>query len=861
MRCFIGLVLLAVAAVAVAHPVQESAAVTAAGQGDLDTAVALWKRYGLPVPPASCVPALIDGDIASYVQHRNGKPDLIFLGTREFELGGAYDPNKKRSERGDAYVIKGASWASPPPERLRPPFWEDGAFDVDTTLTAAIQASAMGHSQVAQALMAARQRRVEVEPGEPRDIDIDSEWIGEPVDRSATAGAVLAIATHFVNQLFEPGSDRRAIREKLAPLEELHLLKTCNVRGELHGLPQIVAELDTTLNAPATKPGSVDAAVVDLVNVTEDPFTEIEDSRCKLVRSFGLAAVPALAKLLESQQITRIFEPRRDNDPPHVQEVRYVAQWLLGKIAGGELGQYGPRTRQEAMAWYRTKAPKKGTIVIESGGHLTISRISVFQANARAVIARLFEATGLSDEFAIAPDVQGTVSLELRDVRFDTALRAICKQVDATYRAMPLYQIFLRDGNFRPSMEPSRDRVAFSAAMSCVKAGMSELEAEGIVGKPDFVRSRTDTDAPASPFIPAEDDQAARTLCYGAASKWSFPLLGHIDIDKSGNVLRVAGAGPSPPAKFLPESLIRKMLPLLATAPPQFDGFDPNPLIRICNALIPLGKAKAIALIREYLRVSADYEAGRSERLDLVLPTLFLPPPGGFLPDCSVNIPEPCAPTDRRLDPQLPILMESDVPLLMMADYDVDVLGDPIDANLTWFEQHGAMRHRLLRPPDDPLSIIRHLPRDHPGLMQIKPLPPPKPDSRGITFLRVDPLDGQAAMLLAQASVAALVDTVWPFRASARQDWDVTKAWLERHRLRWNPRKEDYEEIARPHSAARRPHAKRPGERTDVLMSGDAEKMEYVSELLDAKGIQARAGGVSSGAWRSIRRTESRPSG
>ena len=61
-----------------------------------------------------------------------------------------------------------------------------------------------------------------------------------------------------------------------------------------------------------------------------------------------------------------------------------------------------------------------------------IPSLELDQADIRDALRALFKNVGIS--YVIAPDVQGQISVSLKDVPFETALQNILKQVDATYR-------------------------------------------------------------------------------------------------------------------------------------------------------------------------------------------------------------------------------------------------------------------------------------------------------------------------------------------------------------------------------------------------------------------------------------------
>ena len=73
-----------------------------------------------------------------------------------------------------------------------------------------------------------------------------------------------------------------------------------------------------------------------------------------------------------------------------------------------------------------------------------ISSLDLDAVDVREALRALFKNVGVS--YSIAPEVQGTVTVNLKNVRFDTALQNILKQVDATYRVEGgVYQIIKRE--------------------------------------------------------------------------------------------------------------------------------------------------------------------------------------------------------------------------------------------------------------------------------------------------------------------------------------------------------------------------------------------------------------------------------
>src|SRR3954462_12962113 len=73
-----------------------------------------------------------------------------------------------------------------------------------------------------------------------------------------------------------------------------------------------------------------------------------------------------------------------------------------------------------------------------------IPSLDLDAVDVREALRALFKSVGVS--YSIAPEVQGTVTVNLKNVRFDTALQNILKQVDSTYRVEGgVYQIIKRE--------------------------------------------------------------------------------------------------------------------------------------------------------------------------------------------------------------------------------------------------------------------------------------------------------------------------------------------------------------------------------------------------------------------------------
>ncbi len=90
-----------------------------------------------------------------------------------------------------------------------------------------------------------------------------------------------------------------------------------------------------------------------------------------------------------------------------------------------------------------TLAPVKSYAQQQDPANQIIPSLELEQADVREAIKILFR--NLNVSYSIAPEVQGTVTVSLRNVPFETALQNILKQVNATYRVEGgVYQIIAR---------------------------------------------------------------------------------------------------------------------------------------------------------------------------------------------------------------------------------------------------------------------------------------------------------------------------------------------------------------------------------------------------------------------------------
>jgi hypothetical protein len=167
-----------------------------------------------------------------------------------------------------------------------------------------------------------------------------------------------------------------------------------------------------------------------------------------------------------------------------------------------------------------------------------------------------------------------------------------------------------------------------------------------------------------------------------------------------------------------PKPLGRTMRLINATLTVQpFEGCNPVSLVRAVNHLRSLGKAKAIARLREYLDIAgmsplerwdpANIDTSNRECVFLIVRLLFEPANSREkLPDIQIGGLSSPAPRAMQLpdNPLFPLVLRDDVPFLLPVG--INHLGPPPDPadHVDWAEKHGKLRAKPLRPPDNPLT-------------------------------------------------------------------------------------------------------------------------------------------------------------
>lgn len=232
-------------------------------------------------------------------------------------------------------------------------------------------------------------------------------------------------------------------------------------------------------------------------------------------------------------------------------------------------------------------------------------------------------------------------------------------------------------------------RAEMTARLAKIKPGMTADQVKQLVGAPDDIKTERDPGG----------ITAARTVeiwRYGTHGHGTFATFGAVHIQADHKVQYVFGGGGTPLAT-VPEPELQRLLELLAAVPSYNDRLEPLALVRAVNALHPLGKARALDVVDEFLRVSSWLDDPGREGVFLVMRVLFEVPAGG-MPAMAVGAPSPAPPNDPTLLPRFPIVMIGDLPLKLVGGYMLAGHPQHPEDDVAAFRKVGTLRARPLAP-------------------------------------------------------------------------------------------------------------------------------------------------------------------
>ena len=255
---------------------------------------------------------------------------------------------------------------------------------------------------------------------------------------------------------------------------------------------------------------------------------------------------------------------------------------------------------------------------------------------------------------------------------------------------------------------PVRDRRDFARAMAQVQPGMEADEVLRILGKPEDIRTREDLGDRLYSSTP-------EVWCWGTSGHMTSATLGSIFIEGRRKVYAVSGGRGEPPdPSVIGEDELRRLMNVMDRAPSyqNWGFYEARRLIEVVNALQPLGKKKAVAAMKEYLRVTPFlFDADGRDGLFLAVRVLFDVPAGSSpMPRMKVGFSRE-EPQDPKIFPRFPILLAADIPLLLAKGYSGGGAPESVVDHLAAVEKHGAWRTAPLVPSARPHEALESLER------------------------------------------------------------------------------------------------------------------------------------------------------
>ena len=268
----------------------------------------------------------------------------------------------------------------------------------------------------------------------------------------------------------------------------------------------------------------------------------------------------------------------------------------------------------------------------------------------------------------------------------------------ATLNAIPTIVAVTLHSCLAPAHIPARSsRLAFWKAMKEIRVDYStEAKVKRLLGPPDDIWPPNDS----SKYVTYGD----AAWCYGTNGHHTFPTLGLV-MFRGGKVLYKIGAEDSPPPEeVIGEEELKQALRQLSQdeSGRNFpDSYIPGPerLLASANMLIAKGQTKALAILKEYDRISVVNDAWL---FWLVRVAFISKAPGGVFPIPQIGWIDPPPPSVLADWPTYPIYMVDDIPVNFLRSTTSGGVPEPFGRYLEMNESNWSLRSETLRPPNDP---------------------------------------------------------------------------------------------------------------------------------------------------------------
>ncbi len=239
-------------------------------------------------------------------------------------------------------------------------------------------------------------------------------------------------------------------------------------------------------------------------------------------------------------------------------------------------------------------------------------------------------------------------------------------------------------------------RAAFHQAIKQVKDDWTRDQVFKVLGRPDDVWPRNDS----SRYVMYGDE----AWCYGTNGHHTMPTLGYV-VFREGKVLSVVGGwGDPPPVSIISEAALVATMRFMYRKPSdRWNEGDPLRLVQVANALIPFGKEKALAVMREYSRLDHNPD----DWLFWLVRVMFDPIDSSAafrVPRIGAVIPSP--PQDLRQWPTYPLIQIDDIPISLYKGASLAGFPEPFEWYVKEESKNWRIKTKKLTPPNDPFPVF-----------------------------------------------------------------------------------------------------------------------------------------------------------
>jgi hypothetical protein len=320
--------------------------------------VTTYRKFGLPLPPVAAKLVLFETGAQSSFEGKSGKlhslgfllkpgkdkqPPLILVGTQECSPEYPHTWNKVKLVEPDPKLAQEVF-----------PEYHYLTFSLDTALATAIQCKTRGWNDLAKALL---------EVSLKKDAGHFNGIFYQPDNLSAQSALAYMAWGHWGNELTKSNTDRAAIAGRMKQLLEAEP----NLKTKWTEI--FFRQLQETVKPSLAKPGSPQALVDDLTNITTqhrwDEYSHKPNDRQVRLLEQGFDAIPVLIEHLDDERLTRAFDLGFNNSPPHFRLVREFVSDVIVYFADENLfqgrarGAYELVEKPSAEKWW-ANAQKKG---------------------------------------------------------------------------------------------------------------------------------------------------------------------------------------------------------------------------------------------------------------------------------------------------------------------------------------------------------------------------------------------------------------------------------------------------------------------------------------------------------------------